>query len=171
MELPKTEEELQLLINKKLEEQAEAHKAEVNAAAANARKDAEAKLEKFKQQQALTDEERAKALAKEKEDELNAELNDLRAFKKKSILETRLAKEGLPKYFANDNRLVSADDEHLDKILKDVKKEYEESLPVGSKVSTVVPTQSRGGANPQLTDKDIAYGKAAESIQDLFNNK
>ena len=61
MELPKTEEELQLLINQKLEEHKEAHKAEVNAAAANARKDAEAKLEKYKQQQALTDEERAQA--------------------------------------------------------------------------------------------------------------
>lgn len=165
MELPKTEEELQLLINQKLEEQKEAHKAEVNAAAANARKDAEAKLEKYKQQQALTDEERAQAIAKEKEDQLNAELNDLRAFKKKAVLEARLEKEKLPKYLANDARLISAEDEQFEKVLKEVRKDYEGSLPNGNTHSTVVQTTTREAGK----SADKGQGEFAETLKSLIN--
>lgn len=167
MDLPKTEEELQLLINQKLEEQKSSYETKINEAAANARKDEAKKLEKFKQQQAMNDEERAKALAKEKEDELNAELNELRAFKRKSFIESKLEKEGMPKYFANDSRLLSANDEQFDKVLKDVKKDYEANLPKGSQHSTIVPNQ-QGVVTPQKTEKEQAYAAAADTLKDLF---
>lgn len=167
MDLPKNEEELQLLINQKLEEQKATYESKINEAAANARKEEAKKLEKYKQQQALTEEERAKALAKEKEDELNAELTELRAYKKKSTLEARLEKEGLPKYLANDNRLISANDEQFEKVLKEVKKDYEGNLPKGSQHSNVVPMQV-GNNQAQPNAKEQAYAAAAETLKDLF---
>lgn len=167
MELPKTESELQTLIADEVKKATEALETKHNGAIASIRKDYDNKLQKFKDEQKLSEEERATKLAKEKEEQLNAELNDLRAFKKKSVLEGKLEKEGLPKYFANDNRLLSADDEQLDKVLKDVKKEYEATLPKGSQHSTVVQTQV-GGVQVGKTDKDIAYEKASEALADLF---
>lgn len=167
MELPKTDAELQALIDQKVEEATKALESKHSGAIASIRKDYDTKLEKFKQQQALSEEERAQALAKEKEEALANELNDLRTFKKSSILKERLTKEGLPTYFANDNRLINAEDGDLDKVIKVVKGEYEANLPKGATHSTVVQTQ-QGNVNLAKTEKEQAYAAAAEALKKLM---
>lgn len=109
----------------------------------------------------LTQEERQQQELKEKELALGQELEDLRAFKKNTILGEKLAKENLPSYFKNDNRLLRAEDGDLDKVIKDIKKEYEASLPKGNTHSTIV--QQSGSQTPTISDKDkanVAFGQA-----------
>lgn len=167
MELPKTDAELQALVDQKVKEATDALESKHNGAIASIRKDYDTKLQKFKDEQKLSDEERAQKLAKEKEDAINNELNELRAFKRKSFIESKLEKEGMPKYFANDSRLLSANDEQFDKVLKDVKKDYEANLPKGSQHSTIVPNQ-QGVITPQKSEKEQAYAAAADALKDLF---
>lgn len=163
-ELPKTEEELQALVNQKLEEQKNALEKDHNEKMYKARKEYDAKLENYKKEMSLSEEERAKKLAEERERELNDELTELRAYKKNSIIKDRLAKEGLPTYFANDSRLLSAEDGELDKVLKEVKKDYEANLPKGNTHSSVVQS---GGATP-TNDKDNGANAMADTLKALI---
>lgn len=166
MELPKTEEELQLLIDKKLEETKEAHKKELNELAYKLRKEGDDKLSKYKQEQSLSDEERAKKLAEEKEKALNDELAELRSYKKNATLKERLTKEGMPTYLANDSRLINASDDELDKAIKIVKADYEGSLPKGNTRSSVIPTNS--GVKPTDKGNDNGREELAEQLKDMF---
>ena len=168
VELPKTEEELKAYvenaISSKVEELSKKHNEEM----ANLRVSHKKEIEKINNQNNLTAEEKAKALAEEKEKALNDELNDLRSFKKKTTLEARLEKEGLPKYLSNDNRLLSAEEGELDKVLKVVKEDYNGSLPKGNQHSSVVQT-ANGVIQTQGKDtKEIAYEKVAETLKDLI---
>ena len=86
MELPKTEGELQTLIEEEIKKATEVLETKHNGAIASIRKEYDTKLAKYKEEQKLSDEERAKKLAEEKELALNNELNDLRSFKKATIL-------------------------------------------------------------------------------------
>lgn len=165
MELPKTESELQTLIADEVKKATEALETKHNGAIASIRKDYDNKLQKFKDEQKLSEEERAAKLAKEKEDELNAELDELRAFKKRANLEARLEKEKLPKYLANDSRLMSAEDEQFDKVLKEVRKDYEGSLPNGNTHSTVVQTTTRQAGKSD----DKGTGDFAETLKSLIS--
>ena len=90
-------------------------------------------------------------LMKEKDEAIAKELAELRGFRKQSIISERLAKEGLPSYFKNDSRLLSAEDGDMDKQIKIIKKEYEETLPKGNTHSTVVKASS-GQTPTQKTD-------------------
>ena len=163
-DLPKTEEELQALIATKLEEQKVAHDQELKQVAYNVRKEEEKKFDKFKADMKLSDDERAKQLAAEREKELNDELTSLREFKKESLLKERLVKENLPSYFANDKRLLTAEEGDLDKVIKVVKGEYEASLPKGNTHSTVVPTSTTKG--PETKD-DKGVGAMADVLKNL----
>lgn len=112
----------------------------------------------------LTQEERTKKELEEKELALGQELNDLRAFKKQTILGDKLAKENLPSYFKNDSRLLNAEEGDIDKVLKDIKKEYEASLPKGNTHSTIVQTS---GATPTMSDKDKANAEFGKALKEL----
>ena len=171
VELPKNEEELKALIASAVNSKVEELNAKHNNDMAGLRKSYEDKIKKTQDLANMSAEEKAKQLAEEEKAKLNDELAELRSFKKKTTLEAKLEKEGLPKYFSNDNRLLSAEDGDLDKVLKVVKEEYNVSLPKGNQHSTIVQTYSgqgtQGGAKDQ---KEVAYEKAGESLKDLFND-
>ena len=118
----------------------------------------------------LTQEEKARIELEEKEKALGQELIELRNFKKATLLGDKLAKENLPSYFKNDSRLLSAEDGELDKVIKDIKKEYEASLPKGNTHSSVVTT-NQGGVQPQLSDKDKANLEFGNALKELINKK
>lgn len=104
-------------------------------------------------------------LKEEQDEAITNELNELRSYKKGKVLEERLAKEGLPTFLKNDTRLLNATDETFEKVLKEVRKEYESVLPKGSQQSTVV--QVSNGQQATMTDKDKAnmeFGKALKSL-------
>lgn len=167
MDLPKTDAELQALLDARANEVTESLTAKHNSEMANLRTKHAKELQTAKDQANLTAEQIAEQKAKEQQEANERELNELRAFKKSSEISQKLAKEGLPEYFKNDSRLLNAKDGELDKVIKDVKKEYEQTLPKGSTRSTVVQTQS--GATPSGDSKQQAFDKMGEFLKEVVS--
>jgi len=158
MELPKTEQELNDLVEAKVNEATEKLVAKHNSDMANMRKKYDDDIRKEKEKAGLTAQEIAEQKIKEQQEADQKELNDLRAYKKSNEISSRLAKEGLPSYFKNDTRLLNASETELDKVVKDVKKEYESTLPKGATHSTVV--QTAFGQTPKDGDKKAQVNEA-----------
>ena len=167
VELPKTEAELQAMIDAKATEITDSLTAKHNSDMANLRKKHEDELKKAKEQANLTAEQLAEQKAKEQQEQNLQELNELRQFKKSSLLTERLEKEGLPSYFKNDNRLLTAEDGNIDKVIKDIKKEYEATLPKGANHSTVVPNAQ---GNKQVDAKTDAYNKFGDALKEIIGS-
>ena len=166
-ELPKTEQELNDLIAAKVQEATAEQEAKHNGQMANLRKKYDDDLKKAKEQAGKTAEELAQEKIKEQQEAKDNELNELRAFKKNTILTEKLKKEGLPDFFKNDTRLINAEDGSVDKIIKDIKKEYEQYQPKGATHSTVVQTQSQN-VNKQQDDKSAAFEKMGDALKELI---
>ena len=167
VDLPKTEEELQALIDSRVKEATEQLVSKHNGEMASLRTKHTAELDKVKKEAGMSAEELANQRAKELAQQNEQELADLRAYKKQSLLKERLVKENLPSYFVNDNRLLSAEEGDLDKAIKVVKAEYEASKPSGNTHSTVVQVGGNGG-KPQATSQEIAYEKMGDAISQII---
>ena len=113
-----TEAELQARIDESVKSATDSLVAKHNGEMASMRKKYDSEIEKAKSQANMTAEE----LAQEKAKETENELNELRSYKRGREISDRLAKEGLPDYFKNDNRLINAED--MDKAIKEIKKDY-----------------------------------------------
>lgn len=166
-ELPKTEQELNDLIAAKVQEATAEQEAKHNGQMATLRKKYDDDLKKAKEQAGKTAEEIAQEKIKEQQEHDAQELTELRQFKKNTVLSEKLKKECLPDFFKNDTRLLNAEDGNLDKVIKDIKKEYEQYQPKGATHSTVVQTQSQN-VNKQQDDKSAAYEKMGDAIKELI---
>lgn len=169
VELPKTEAELQGIIDNAVSVALEGAKKEyegkLNSGMASVRKEYDTKLAKAKSDYETNLDIEAERRATEKTNAFMEEYNSLKAFKKSSDLSLRLAKEGLPDYFKNDSRLLNATEENFDKVLKSIKGEYESTLPKGNTHSSVIKTN---GGNPNISGEDsktIAREKMAEALK------
>lgn len=167
-ELPKTEQELNDLIDQKVNEATERLVAKHNGEMANMRQKHDADLKKAKEQANLSAEELANQKAKEQQEANEKELNELRSYKKTTELSQKLAKEGLPDFLKNDSRLLNAEDGNVDKVIKTIKGEFEQSLPKGARHSTVVQTQTNG-STPSGDAKQEAFGKMAEALKEIVS--
>lgn len=161
-----TEAELQAKIDDAVSKATEGFisKAEHDGQMATLRKKYDADLEKEKSRAKLDADERAKLEADERNQETLKELNDLRSYKKSVELGKRLEKEGLPSYFVNDTRLLSAEEGNLDKAIKLVKAEYDATKPQGNTHSSVVQV---GGKAPvsATSEKDRANELLGEALR------
>ena len=166
-ELPKTEQELNDLIAAKVQEKTDELTSQHNGAMANMRKKYESDLAKAKEQANMTAEQIAAEKVKEQQEHDAQELAELRQFKKNTVLGEKLKKEGLPDFFKNDTRLLNAEDGNLDKVIKDIKKEFEAFQPKGATHSTVVPTQNQT-VNQQQDTKGAAFEKMGDAIKELI---
>lgn len=166
-ELPKTEQELNDLIAAKVQEATAEQEAKHNGQMATLRKKYDDDLKKAKEQAGKTAEELAQERIKEQQEHDAQELTELRQFKKNTVLSEKLKKEGLPDFFKNDTRLLNAEDGNLDKVIKDIKKEYEQYQPKGATHSTVVQTQSQN-VNKQQDDKSAAFEKMGDALKELI---
>ena len=162
MELPKTDAELQGMIDKAVSEATTALKAEYDGKFANQRKKHDDEIAKIRADAGKSAEELAAQKVKEENEARDRELEDLRSYKKGKVLEERLAKENLPNHFKYDTRLLNASDDDFEKVIKDVKKEYEATLPKGNQTSTVVKTG--GATQPSQTPADAANEAFAQVI-------
>ena len=167
-ELPKTEQELNDLIAQKVQEKADELTAQHNGQMATMRKKYDSDIAKAKEQANMTAEQIAQEKIKEQQDADQKELSELRAYKKASEISQRLAKENLPDFFKNDARLLNAEDGSLDKVIKDIKKEYEASLPKGATHSTVVQTAQ--GQKP-TNDKAQVYEQVGEALKNALGGR
>lgn len=166
MELPKTEQELNDLVEAKVNEATEKLVAKHNSDMANARKKYDDDIRKVKEQANLTAEELAQQKIKDQQEADQKELAELRSYKKSAEISSRLAKEGLPSYFKNDTRLLNASDDELDKVIKVVKSEYEQAQPKGATHSTIIPTAS--GVTPKAKDDNQAvYDMVGETFKQI----
>ena len=168
-ELPKTEQELNDLIDAKVNEALEKANTKHNGEMASLRKKHDDEIKRVKEQANLSAEEIAQQRIKEENDAKDKELSELRAYKKASLLTEKLAKEGLPNFFKNDTRLLNAEDGDIDKVIKDIKKEYEANLPKGATHSTVVQ-QATGGAQQKEKSDDNGRGAAFEAMGKALEN-
>ena len=166
-ELPKTEQELNDLIAAKVQEKTDELTSQHNGQMATMRKKYESDLAKAKEQANMTAEQIAAEKVKEQQEAKDNELNELRQFKKNTILTEKLKKEGLPDFFKNDTRLLNAEDGNVDKVIKDIKKEFEAFQPKGATHSTVVPTQNQT-VNKQQDDKGVAFEKMGDALKELI---
>lgn len=167
VELPKNEAELQALLDAKEQETAEKWKAKHDGEMASMRKKHDEELKKAKEQANMTAEELAEQKYKEQQEAKDKELDDLRNFKKTTVLGGKLEKEGLPSYFKNDVRLLNAEEGDYDKVIKDIKKEYEADRPKGATHSTVVQNaQGSKGGQPQ-DNKQAAFDAFGEALKEV----
>lgn len=167
VELPKSEQELNDLIDQKVNEVTERMTAKHNSDMANMRQKHDAELKKAKEQANLSAEQLAQEKIKEQEEAKDKELAELRAYKKTGEISKRLAKEGLPDFFKNDTRLLNAEDGDLDKVVKDIKKEYDNYQPKGATHSTVVPNAQ---STKEKGEKQEAYDKMGEALKEIIGN-
>lgn len=165
VELPKTEQELNDLINASVQAKVDELTAKHNSDMASQRIKYENDIKKAKEQANMTAEQIAQEKIKEQQEKDAKDLADLRAYKKETELSKRLAKEGLPEYLKNDIRLLNAEDGDLDKIIKDVKKDYEADRPKGATHSTIVQT---GGGKPTGDEKQQANESMAKALEGLI---
>ena len=171
MELPKTEQELQAIIesavNDAVKKATDELIAKHNGEMATMRKKHDDQLKKVREESSMSAEELAQKRADELAQANAQELADLRAFKQGTILKEKLTKAGLPSYFINDNRLLSAEEGELDKVIKVVKAEYDASQPSGTNHSTVV---QMGGneTKPTTTPTDRANEQMGNAIGELL---
>ena len=122
-----------------------------------------ADLEKAKKEASMSAEELANQRAQELAQAEHEELEQLRGFKRSSIIKDKINSAGLPSYFVNDNRLLSAEEGDLDKVIKVVKAEYEATLPKGNTHSSVVQTN---GGTPK-DDKSTLFENVGNAIGQL----
>lgn len=163
-----TETELQAKIDDAVSKATSDLTSKHNGEMASMRKKYDAELEKEKQKLSLSVEEKAKLEVEEKNKAIETELNDLRAYKKSTELGKRLQKEGLPSYFVNDTRLLSAEEGELDKAIKLVKTEYDATKPQGNTHSSVVQVGGKAPASAE-TSKDKAYEELGNAIKQALN--
>ena len=165
VELPKTEAELQALIDERVNARETELKAEHDKAFANQRTKYESQIKTLKENTGKTAEEIAEQKIKEQQEADQKELAELRSYKKGKVIEERLTKEGLPTFLKNDTRLINANDEDFDKVMKEVKKEYDAVLPKGSQHSTVVQTSVK---QPEQNEKDQAKQEFGQALKELI---
>ena len=169
VELPKTEAELQALLDARTQEVTDTLTAKHNSDMANMRQKHANELAKAKEQANKSAEEIAAEKLKEQQQADAQELAELRQFKKSSVLVEKLKKEGLPDFFKNDNRLLTAEDGNIDKVIKDIKKEYEAVQPKGATRSTIVTTQSQSAEKGGGDSKQKAVEAMSEALKDLIS--
>lgn len=93
----------------------------------------------------LTAEEKAKKEIEEQRKADQEELAKLRHEKKVNDRAKKLSENNLPDFFKNDSRLLNAEDEQVDEVIKTIKEEYLKVVPDGATVSTnVVATTETG---------------------------
>ena len=134
VETPKTVsvEEYETLKNKLVELES-SFKEKVNQASKSEREKMEKQLAKLK----LSTEEQIKVEQEEKLNAILAENNALKTEKKQTIIRSNLVENGLPPILANDVRLVNADIDDVQKIIKELKKEYAEYIKETNKPAVV----------------------------------
>lgn len=155
-----TEEELNNLIAQKVEEAVtkktdeltSKHNSDMAQLRKTSQKEREEAIEKAKADAKLSAEELAKKENEEKLAEKETELEELRSFKKSSMIKENLLKSKLPEFLANDSRLLNAKtDDELKTAIEAVSKDYASSIPNGSNINTNV---QGSGNDHQLTEKE-----------------
>lgn len=157
-EITFTEEQQKVIdskVNEAVEKATKDLVAKHNSEMANLRVSHKAELDKLQENAKLSAEELAKKQASEELDSLKKTNEELMSYKKDRELVDLLTKEGLPTWFKNDTRLLSAEEGKIGEVIKTIKGEYEGSLPKGANQSTIVDTGSGVNTKPNNNKVEI----------------
>ena len=105
----------------------------------------------------LTEEERVKKELEEKNKADQEELAKLRLEKKLNERTKKLVDAGVPELLANDTRLINAEDDKVDDVIKSIKDDWEKIVQKGGVVDTNV---RGGGSNDNKNDKFAQFRSA-----------
>ena len=169
MELPKTEAELQALLDARESEITETLNAKHNSDMANMRKKHESELAREREKANMSAEEIANQKLKEQQEAQEKELSELRAYKKQAIISEKVEKAKLPSVAKNDSRLINANEGDLDKVIKEISKEYEGLMPKGAKTSTIVTTANGQRPKGSGDEKSVAFEQMGEFIKGIIS--
>lgn len=101
----------------------------------------------------LSAEDKAKRELEEQRKADQEELAQLRLEKKVNDRAKKLAEAELPDFFKNDSRLLNAEDEQVDEVIKTIKEEFNKALPKGATVSTNVVTDTPSGQTKKTKEQ------------------
>ena len=101
----------------------------------------------------LSAEEKAKKEIEEQRKAEQEELATLRLEKKINDRAKKLAENDLPDFFKNDSRLLNAEDDKVDEVIKTIKEEYTKVLPSGATVSTNVNVSTESGKQQKTKEQ------------------
>ena len=157
-----TEEELQKKIDEAVKKATEetsaklekAHNESMAQQRIKAKEEQEKAVAKAVAEANLSAEEKAKKEIEEQRKAEQEELAQLRLEKKVNDRAKKLAEAELPDFFKNDTRLINAEDEQVDEVIKTIKEEYSKVLPKGATISTNVMTNTPSG-QPQKTKEQL----------------
>jgi hypothetical protein len=93
----------------------------------------------------LSAEEKAKKEIEEQRKLEQEELAQLRLEKKINDRAKKLADNELPDFFKNDTRLLNAEEDKVDEVIKTIKEEYSKVLPKGATTSTNINATTPSG--------------------------
>ena len=124
-----------------------------------AKEEKESAIKKAVEEANLSAEEKAKKEMEEQRKAEQEELAQLRLEKKVNDRAKKLAEAELPDFFKNDSRLLNADDEQVDEVIKTIKEEYKKVLPNGAVVSTNVVSTTPSGQT-QKTKEQLELERA-----------
>ena len=101
----------------------------------------------------LTAEQKAQKEIEEQRKADQQELETLRLEKKINDRARKLAENNLPDFFKNDSRLLNAEDDKVDDVIKTIKEEYTKVLPSGATVSTNVNVSTESGKQQKTKEQ------------------
>ena len=164
--LPTTAEEMRKAIDEavqkavadKTNELVKKHNDEMAQYRVKAKNDQDQAVQKAIAEANLTAEQKAQKELEEQRKADQEELAQLRLEKKVNDRSKKLVEKGLPDFFKNDSRLLTAEDDKVDEVIDTIEKEYKSVLPKGATVSTNV-----GGGTPNQQDKFAQFRK--EGVQ------
>lgn len=119
-------------------------------------KDEQAKaVEKAVEEANLSAEQKAQKELEEQRKADQEELAQLRLEKKVNDRANKLAENGLPDFFKNDSRLLNAEDDKVEEVIKTIKEEYSKVLPKGATVSTNVNVSTETGKQKSKEETEL----------------
>ena len=136
------EAEKQEAIKLALEEQQKKHQADMANARIKADEEKKKAVEKAVASAKLSEEERVKKELEERQKADQEELAKLRLEKKLNERKEKLVEAGVPEMFKNDSRLINAEDDKVDEVIKTISEEWKKLVPQGATTSTNVKNSS-----------------------------
>ena len=109
-------------------------------------------VKKAEENAKLTAEEKAKKELEEQQKAEHEELETLRLEKKLNDRKAQLVKAGVPEMFANDSRLINAEDDKVEDTINTIKAEWEKIAPQGATTSTNVNGKGSSGETDKFKE-------------------
>ena len=144
-------------VEKALAEQQKKHNEDMQNLRVSAKAEKEKAVKEAEEKAKLSADEKAKKELEEKQKAEHEELEALRFEKKLNERKEKLVSAGVPEMFKNDSRLINAEDDKVEEVIKTINEEWKKLAPNGANTNTNV---MGGGSNTDNKDKFAQFRSA-----------